>query len=242
MGWWRTILEACSWTLRQRRDEELERELRSHLDLEAEAQQEAGLAANAARFAAQRAFGNTTLVKEETRAVWQLTMLEQAFQDVRYAFRGMRKSAGFTAVAALSLALGIGATTAVFGVLNAVVLRPLPVADPDGLVLLQPQLRGKSFPLFNPLYEELRASQQSLSGMFAVSDEPYLKVAFDHAAPMYVRGTLVSGGYFQVLGLAPALGRLLTEEDDNVSSGNCAAVDSGPANGRNRICSACCIT
>ena len=210
--------------LRQRREEELERELRSHLDLEAEEQQEAGLAANEARYAAQRAFGNTAFVKEDTRAVWTFTMFEQAAQDIRYALRGVRRSAGFTIVAALSLALGIGATTAVFSVLNAVVLRQLPVADPGGLVLLQPQLRGKRFPLFNPLFEELRASQQSLSGMFAVSDEPYLKAAFDHAAPIYVRGSLVSGNYFQVLGLAPALGRLLTEEDDKVAARDCAAV------------------
>ena len=169
MRWWRSVLEWRPWSSRQRRDEELERELRSDLDLEAEEQQEAGLAANEARYAAQRAFGNTALVKEETRAVWTFTMFEQAVQDTRYALRGVRKSAGFTIVAALSLALGIGATTAVFSVLDSVVLRPLPVADPGALVLLQPELRGKRFPLFNPLFEELRASQHSLSGMLAAS-------------------------------------------------------------------------
>lgn len=212
------------WSLRRRREEDLERELRSHLDLEADEQQAAGLSANDAHYAAQRAFGNTAFVKEETRAVWTLILFEQALQDLRYALRGIRKSAGFTVVATLSLALGIGSTTAIFGVLNSAVLRPLPVADPGRLVLLQPELRGKRFPLFNPLFEELRGSQQSLSGMFAVSDEPFFKAAFDHSAPLYVRGSLVSGNYFQVLGLTPALGRLLTEEDDQVSAGNCAAV------------------
>src|SRR5437667_298267 len=124
----------------------------------------------------------------------------------------------------LSLALGIGATTAVFSVMNAVALRPLPVAEPERLVVLQPELRGKRFPLFHPLFEELRRDQQSLAGMFAVSDEPYLKVAFEHASPAYVRGSLVSGNYFQVLGLSPAAGRLLTGQDDQPSVPNCAAV------------------
>jgi hypothetical protein len=197
MRWWRYVLQWRPRAIRQRREEELERELRSHLDLEAEEQQEGGLSANEARYAAQRAFGNTAFVKEETRAVWTFTMFEQAAQDVRYALRGVRRSAGFTIVAALSLALGIGATTAVFSVLNAVVLRQLPVADPGGLVLLQPQLRGKRFPLFNPLFEELRASQQSLSGMFAVSDEPYLKAAFDHAPAIYVREALFPATIFR---------------------------------------------
>src|SRR5260370_40298173 len=114
MRWWRNRVEWRPWSSRQRRDEELERELRSHLDLEAEEQQEAGLAANEARYAAQRALGNTALVKEETRAAWTFAMFEQAVQDTRYALRGVRKSAGFTVVAALSLAPAGGATNTLF--------------------------------------------------------------------------------------------------------------------------------
>lgn len=214
MRWWR----------RKRNDQDIERELRAHLALEADEQRELGATPDEARYSALRAFGNAALVKEDTRAVWSSPILEQVVEDVRYALRGVRRSFGFSVVAVLSLALGIGATTAVFSVLNAVVLRPLPVVEPGRLVLIKPELRGKRFPLFNPLFEEMRQSQQSLSGMVAVSDEPYLKAAFDGAAPMYVRGTLVSGNYFQVLGLSPALGRLLREEDDRVTSDNCAAV------------------
>jgi len=221
---WRSIIGWRPWRSRQRRENDLDRELRSHLQLEAEEQQAAGLPAGDARYAARRAFGNTALVKEEVRQMWERTTLEQVAQDIHYALRGARKSPGFATVAILSLALGVGATTAVFSVLNAVALRPLPVADPERLVILEPKLKGAGFALFNPLFEELRRSQQSLAGMFAVSDEPYLKAAFGRAAPIYVRGSLVSGNYFQVLGLSPALGRLLTNGDDEPSADTCAAV------------------
>src|SRR5206468_4461628 len=98
------------------------------------------------------------------------------------------------------------------------------VAEPERLVVIHPKLKGERFVLFNPLFEELRRSQRSLAGMFAISDEPYLKAAFGRAVPVYVRGSLVSGTYFQVLGLTPALGRLLTEQDDRVPAEDCAAV------------------
>jgi predicted permease len=116
----------------------------------------------------------------------------------------------------------------VFSLLNAAVLRPLSVAEPERLVVIQPELQGKRFPLFNPLFDELRDTQKSLSGMVAINDNPYLKAAFDRAAPVFVRGSLVSGNYFQVLGLSPALGRLITPADDEPSAETCAAVISYP--------------
>ena len=141
----------------------------------------------------------------------------------------LRRDPAFATVAIISLTIGIGASTAAFSVFNAVMLRPLPVSDPDRLVLLQPLRRGERFILFNPIYEELRARQTTLSGLFAANDPQYLKVTFDdEPAPVYLRASLVSGSYFAVLGLTPQMGRLLTEQDDQLpaasSADRCAAV------------------
>jgi predicted permease len=215
------------WPWRSRRfrdDDKLDRELRDHIELEAEEHEADGISAQDAHYAALRAFGNTTLVKEQVREMWSLTAVDQFLQDVRYALRGGSRAPGFALVAVLSLTLGIGATTAVFSVLSAVALQPLPVRDPESLVILKPELRGKRFVLFNPLFEELRNSTQALSGVFAVNDERFLKAAFDGEAPAFVRGSLVSGNYFEMLGLTPAIGRLLTSADDEPSAQTCAAV------------------
>ena len=212
-----------------KRDEDIDRELQAHLDLEAEEREDAGLTPEEARYAARRAFGNTTAVHEDARAMWGWGRLERSAQDLRYALRTIRRNPGFTTVAVLSLMLGIGGTTAIFTVFDAAVLRPLPVRDADRLVIVRPTLRGDRFVLFNPVFEELRRRQTTLEQIFAVQDSGYWMSTFEgDSAPAYVRGSKVSGGYFPALGLTPALGRLLNEADDEIpgtaGSDGCAVV------------------
>jgi hypothetical protein len=123
----------------------------SDLELNAEEQQESGLSPEEAGYATRRAFGNTTLVKEDARAVWSLGSLERSVRDVKYGARALRKSPGFTVVAVLTLALGIGANTAIFSAIDALMLRPLPFSDPDQLVRIYSIKNGISNTFSNPV-------------------------------------------------------------------------------------------
>ena len=117
-------------------DRELEEEIRIHLEMETEENIQAGMPPKEARQAARRAFGNVTLVKENTREVWVFLPLESFWQDLRYGVRMLRRNPGFTAIVVLTLAVAIGANSAIFSVVNAVLLRPLPFRDPDRLMMI----------------------------------------------------------------------------------------------------------
>ena len=118
-----------------RADTDLDRELRTHLALEEEEQIDAGLTVQDARYAARRAFGNATLVKEDTRAAWGWTPVERCARDIRYGLRGLWRTKWISAAAIITLALGIGANTALFSVVNAVLLHALPFRDAQQLVM-----------------------------------------------------------------------------------------------------------
>ena len=213
------------WLQQRHRDAELGDEIQAHLDLLTDEFVCRGLSQDEARAAARREFGGVEHMKDSYRDQRGFPFVDSLLQDLRYATRTLRRSPGLASTAIASLALGIGATTAVFSVLNAVMLRPLPVSQPDRLVQLVPQHQGKRWILFNPIFEELRQRQHALSGLFAVNDDAFVPVTLDGANAFYLRASAVSGNYFSVLGLSPAAGRLLTEQDDQIdASDGCAVV------------------
>jgi hypothetical protein len=116
-----------TWWQRKKQEQDLERELRSDLELETAEQQKNGLSPEEARYAAGRAFGNTSLVREEVREMWAWNSLEKLLQDVRYSLHMMRKHWVVTLAALLTLALGIGANTAIFSVVDAILIEPSPI-------------------------------------------------------------------------------------------------------------------
>src|ERR1700730_1478423 len=128
-----TWRQARSLWRRRNLDRELDDEVAFHLKMREENNRRAGMDATEARYAARRQFGNTTTVKENTVTLWRWSVLDSIRQDLRYATRSLRKNPGFTAVAVLTLALGIGAPTAIFSVIDSVMLQPLPFTQPDRL-------------------------------------------------------------------------------------------------------------
>ena len=200
---------------RNRNARQLEDEIRFHLDQQVAENMAAGMNPAEARYAARRAFGNPTLTKEQARDTWGWTWLEQIALDVRYGARGLGNSAGFTAVAVLTLALGIGANTAIFSLIDTVMLRMLPVQKPEEL--LQVLIRNPRDPepntvFTNPLWEELRNRQDVFSGIFAWSGA-YFDLAPGGAVER-ANGLFASGDFFRSLGVRPVAGRLFTSADD----------------------------
>src|SRR6476469_5596053 len=133
-----TLLHKIRWWLqRRRKEDELREELQFHLATEIDNHRAEGLSEHEAILAARRDLGNTRVVREDARALWSWVLVEQLAQDIRYGCRGMSKNRTFTALAALSLALGIGANTAIYSFMDAILLRSLPVEDPASLVVMQ---------------------------------------------------------------------------------------------------------
>ena len=165
-----------------------------------------------------RSLGNVTQLAEASRAVWVWPFLETLAQDTRYALRTLRANPGFAATAVLSLALGIGANTAIFSILNAVMLRSLPVEDPQRLV----QVDSSQGRFTNPIWEQVRDHQQAFSGALAFSTD-----RFDLAAggeSHFAEGLWASGDFFRVLGVPAMRGRVFTADDDLHGGGHAGPV------------------
>ncbi len=176
-----------------------------------------------ARMAAPGELGNLTIAAEDARAQWGWTRLEQASQDVRYAVRTLRKSPGFTVTAVLSLAIGIGANTALFTLINTVMLKRLPVSDPERLLTLeQAGPTGAANGFTYQQYEIFRDHGHALD--LAAYGRVRLDVGIDGHLEPTTDAHLVTGEYFPLLGLRPAAGRLFDESDDRVPMGHPVAV------------------
>jgi len=197
-------------------EHELAEELRDHLERQIELHMAAGLSRAAARATAYREFGNVGLVQEQCRDTRGVAWLEDLVRDVVYALRGMRRSPGHAAVTALSLALGIGANTATFSLVNTLLLRHLPVADPQELVELGSETSSGPGNFSYPLYERVRDQNSTFSHVAAVSS-PVIR-ADDDGSEHPSLGRYVSGNFFEALGVKASLGRLLTPDDDRLDS------------------------
>jgi putative ABC transport system permease protein len=211
------------WRTQKTDEENTDRELRSHLDLEAEELQAEGLPAAEARYAALRAFGNTTLVKEELRNMSRVTAIEPVVQDVWYALRGMRRNPGFTTVAVLSLALGIGANTAIFTFVNAALLKPLPYPSSDRIVAIRqrPLKGGKAGPVHPRSFLGWRERARSFDALAIAQTIPVNTRTAEGAEQ--IQGLWASSELFRIFGARPMLGRLFADAEGfnraNVRSG-----------------------
>ena len=228
-----------------RAEEELAREVASHLTLLADDFERRGMSPEEARLAAKRAYGGVEQAKQAHRDERSLLWIEQTVQDLRYALRMLARSPGFAAVAILTLALGIGANTAIFSVINAVMLRALPTEDPQLLVIFSwsshhdPKLRGHSMygdcdddnhtrdcAFSVPFYEALRGRTNTFSGVAAFAGP--LEVGLSGNGPANIaRGEYVSGDYFSTVGAKTILGRTLSLRDDAPTASPAIVLDYG---------------
>ncbi|MEX2261343.1 MAG: ABC transporter permease [Bryobacteraceae bacterium] len=194
----------------------LDQEIREHIDRETRENIERGMPPEEARYTALRKFGNIARVQEQTREVWSRVWCEQLLQDVRYGFRMLRRNPGFTLVVILTLALGIGMNTAVFSVVNTVLLRPLAYPNPERLVWLadyDPNLK-RDVVVLSEFYE-WRARAQSYTAMAAYG---YQQVAMETSKEaIQVSGVAIAGDFWTITGARPALGRLFGPEEQDAA-------------------------
>jgi predicted permease len=191
--------------------DDLDKDIRDHIERETLENIERGMPPEEARRRALLAFGNVGLTKEDTRAVWIRRWARDLRQDVRYAYRTLRRSPVLASVVFLTLAVGVGANTAMFSVAHAILLRTLPVERPHELVFVEGADGDGRAPSY-PLFERLRGEQSSFTGMAAFATDE-LRLVVDGSVEQ-VFGQVASGSYFEVLGLDAAAGRLMTANDD----------------------------
>jgi predicted permease len=221
---------------RRQLDRDLNDELQFHLAMREQKLADAGMPADEARFAARREFGNAIQAKEANREIWTFPFIETLWQDLRFGLRQLRCNPGFTTVAVITLALGIGANTAIFNLIDAVMLHSMPVREPSQLVLFRWQARhglprngessgfgdcpriesgagvsGCSFPL--PVLDDMRSEAKAFLGVAGFAGPAQVDLS-GNGPPTLASGELVSGNYFSLLGVDAVVGRTIGPEDD----------------------------
>ncbi len=208
MTWWRRLLR------RNEYERELDAELRDHLARQAADHVQAGLPDDQARRQALHRFGSVDATKEACRDTWRTRWLERAAQDVRYAIRQWRRAPRVPLLAITSMALAIGANTAVFSLVNALLLRPLPVRAPDELVHVVVDGHPATS---HPVWRAVHDHQDVLNGTFAWAARPFhIEIG---AERQFIRGAWAGGAMFETLSVPAWRGRLLTDADDQRSGG-----------------------
>ena len=246
MSWRRHFAKIGALIRRSKPAEDLTEEIRAHLEMEERENREAGMPPEEAHFAALRRFGNVTQTQERSREMWKWQWLETLLQDIRYGLRQLRRSPSFTLVVVLTLALGIGANTAIFTLINDVMLKMLPVKNPQDLELLHWAARGDTGPVFHWLdgdtwkdggllvcpnfsyrtFHQIRLRNQVFSSVFAFKDLGRTNVIINGQAGL-ATAQLVSGDYFSGLGVPAILGRTITGSDDEQGAPPVAVVSYG---------------
>jgi putative ABC transport system permease protein len=209
--------------------DDLSEEIQEHLEEKTEELVAGGMSRKEAAAAARREFGNVTLIEQDSREVWKWPSLESFLMDLRYGLRMLRKNPSFTAVAILTLALGIGANTAIFSYVNAWMIKPLPYPDADRLVVFESHDKKKGW------------TREGLTSTASFLDFQKQNTSFEHialwtgwnfnltgdGAPALVEGGRVSWSYFDALGVKPMLGRTFTPDEDRPGAGHVAILGQG---------------
>src|SRR5262245_8467559 len=213
-----------NWFRQKRLEGDLDRELQYHSDRRAADLIQSGLPEPDARRRAALELGNETRLREEVRDVWLTRWLRDFAHDLRFSARSILRSPSLTMAAALSLALGIGATTALYSLIDQIVLRALPVDHPERLVLFNwngeqlAETFGSDNLMSYPICRDLQQQKQFFDGVFcraAITVNFSVSEESSGAEPRLTAAEVVSGTYFSVLGVRPALGRLFTNDDDD---------------------------
>jgi hypothetical protein len=223
----RVIARLCSLLANKRAEEDLAREVASHLTLLTDDFERSGMSPEEARLAARRAYGGVEQAKQAHRDERSLLWIEQTMQDLRYGLRTLSKSPGFTITAVLTLALGIGACTAIFSLVNAVLIRSLPYGDPSRLVYLytpNPQFK-LPVEVFGPFYADfydLKRDSHSFQDMTAFGQSVFSLA--ERGAAERVSAARVDGDFFRTFQSAPELGRAITPDDNQLGHEKVAVI------------------